>query len=290
MASKLEFISLGLVAQDKVKDDFELLVYPIELSPNITGDITEKIQVSGKNTDSSGSITDIKVEKKKTIKAIWLPDGASNRSTPPDMTMGMTVRLFNYAGGKDYYWSALYNDFDLAKQEKVVWFFSNKKELTQNDPELLEKGYTFTVDTYDKYVKLHTSNNDGEAVVYDLEVDAANGVITIKDDLENMIELRSQDGKLSVTLKGEMIVNTEKTYALTAKEGITVTTEKNVEVKLDKLSFKNEKGELIDLLVQLLDANINEMHVGNMGANTMLTVDSQQKYTQIKQKLESFKI
>lgn len=287
--SKLVFFSLGIVAQDKVKDDLEIYVWPIELSPTMTGDIMENIPLTADIKDANGEITSLSIKKRKYIKAAWLPDGVSNRATPPDVTQGMTVRLFNYAGTQDYYWNTLYNEIDLAKQEKVLYFFSNKKELIKPmDPQLMDKGYTFTVDTYDKYIKLHTDNNDGEACTYDIEVDAANGVLTIKDDLENSIELKSQDGKLTVNLKEEYVLNTKKTTS-NITDGVTFTTEKDVELTLDKISIKNENGELIDLLVQLINAMMEEQHLGNMGAPTSLMAASVQKYQEILQKLETFK-
>lgn len=278
--SKLVFFSLGVVAQDKIKDDLEIYVWPIEISPNMTGDLTENISVSGNVKDASGGITSLAVTKKKYIKATWLPDGVFNRSTAPDVTKGMTVKLFNFAGTADYFWTTIYNETDLAKREKVVHFYSNKQEYTQGDSDLTSKGYTLTVDTYDKYIKVHTADNDGEVCTYDIEIDAANGVLTVKDSMENSIELKSQDGKLNVNLK--------EGYVLTTKN-VNVKTEQNVELELDKISVKNSTAELIDLLTQLVQANIEEEHLGNMGAPTALVETSKQKYQQILDKLKTFK-
>ena len=276
MASGLQFYSLGIVAKDKVKD-------------------------------SDGNITSLQIKKSKSIPAEWLPNGYSNRMTPPDVTKGMTVMIYNYAGEKKYYWTTIFNELDLTKREKVVYAFSNKekvptKEELNQDGFLLGKTYYLQVDTYDKFIRLHTNKNEDsenpEAVVYDLELDTANGVITVKDDLENSIEIKSQDGIMTIALNKDYILGVkenitltaDKTYSLTAKEGITIKTDKNVEVDLDKIRVTNSTAELIDLLCQLIQANISEQHLGNMGAPTALMASSVQKYQEILQKLQTFKI
>lgn len=279
--TKLEFFSLGLIAQDKIKDDWEVYVTPIEKVPSITGDIEERINVTGEVRDRLGSITSLQVEKKKFIKALWLPDGYSNRATPPDVTKGMTVKLFNYAGTSQYFWTTLYNEFDLFKKEKVVYLFSNKPNIANNADDIRNNAYYLQVDTYDKFVRLHTSNNDGEAAGYDIEVDGANGVFIIQDTKGNKIELLSQDGTINITTNKEFNVNIQDNYK--------IVTPKNLEIELDKLSIKNSTAELVDLLTQLVQANINEQHLGNMGAPTALMSTSQQEYQQILDKLKTFK-
>lgn len=315
MTSKLEFISLGVVAEDKVKNDFEILVWPIEISPNMTGDITEKIPVSGEVVNAYGGKIAVSLSKKKHVTAKWLADGVANRATPPDVMKGMTVKLYNYAGTTDYYWSPLYFEPDLAKQERVIYFYSNKTEVASNaissaisdiSGGLIEKGYYFIIDTYAKFIGVHTSDNDGEACTYDVEIDTKNGVLTIKDNKDNFIELQSQKGQLTITLQGDMIttvkqnvtttiegeVKTEikKNVTTTIEEGVKAKTPKNIEVELDKISVKNNTAELIDLLTQLVQANIEEQHLGNMGAPTALMATSVQKYQEILQKLQTFKL
>ena len=91
--TSLKFYSLGIVAQDKVPDDFDIYVTPIEIVPTITGNITDRLQVTGSNTDSEDNITSIQVEKKKFIKAEWIQYGTFNRLFPPDVRKGMTVAI-----------------------------------------------------------------------------------------------------------------------------------------------------------------------------------------------------
>lgn len=279
--TKLQFYSLGIVAEDKIKDDWYIYVIPIEQVPSITGDIQEKINVTGESRDLSGNITSLQVEKKKWIKADWLPYGVFNRSSPPDVTKGMTVCIYNYAGTSDYYWTTLFFEADLAKQEKVTYFWSSKQNIAQEGDDLLSKGYYLTVDTYEKYIRLHTSKSNEEAISYDLEIDTGNGVVTLQDDKGNLIQLESQDGNLNINLN--------KNINTTIKDDMTFKTDKNVDITLDKISVKNETAELIDLLTQLIQANIEEQHLGNMGAPTALMSASQQKYQEILDKLKTFK-
>lgn len=349
--SKLQPYSLGIVAEDKIKDDWNIKVTPIELYTTATGDVSETIEVSGEVKDANGNRTSLAIEKEKWITAEWLPSGNNSRITPPDVTKGMTVMIYNYAGEETRYWTTIFNELDLTKREKVVWAYSNKEtipsQVEREDSEfLLTNSYNLTIDTYDKYIKLHTGKNESsanpEAVTYDLEIDTANGVITVKDEKENSIELKSQDGIMTIklnkdynltvkeninliaeeqmynlTTKKEAInitaeektynlitkkddinvtaeetninVTAKKTYNLKADDGITMKTNKNMEVELDKVKFKNNTAELIDLLCQLIQANIAEQHLGNMGAPTALMATSVQKYQEILQKLQTFK-
>lgn len=279
--TKLNFFSLGIVAQDKVKDDYDIYVIPIEAVPTITGDISERIRVTAENIDSEGNITSIEVEKKKYIKAEWLPYGAFNRISPPDVTKGMTVAIYNYAGTDDYYWNTLYFELDLLKQEKVTYMWSNKPQARPKGADLLKDTYYLVVDTFDKYIRLHTANTNGEAVSYDIEIDAANGVFTIQDSKSNKIELLSQEDTLNLNLNKSININ--------AGDNTTFKTPKDLDVEIDKISVKNSTAELIDLLTQLVQANIEEQHLGNMGAPTALMSTSQQKYQEILDKLKTFK-
>lgn len=280
--TKLEFFSLGLVAEDKIKDDWEIRVIPIEKVPTITGDISERMNVTGEITDRAGNITSLQMEKKKYITALWLPDGLMNRATAPDVTKGMTVKLFNYAGTNQYYWTTLYNEFDLFKKEKVVYLFSNKSDIASTAEDIRNKSYYLQVDTYDKFIRLHTANNDGEPVAFDLEVDAANGVITIQDSKSNKIELLSQDDTLNI--------NVNKNVNINAGDNLNIKTPKNIELDLDKISVKNSTAELIDLLIKLVETNKTEIHLGNMGATTVVMQDWQDKYQEIIDKLKTFKV
>lgn len=281
--TKLEFFSLGLVAQDKVKDDWFIYVIPIEKVPSITGDVSERIHVTGEVKDKMGNITSLQTEKKKFIKAEWLEDGTNNRVTPPDVTKGMTVKLYNYAGTNKYYWSTLYHEADLYKKEKVVYLYSNKPEVKNNTTadELRDNAYYIQVDTYDKFIRVHTANNDGEKVSYDVELDGANGVFTLKDSNSNKIELLSQDGTLNI--------NVNKEFNVIGNDNYTIKTPKNLEIELDKLSIKNNTAELVDLLIQWIDLNINEHHKGNMGAPTDLMETDKKNYMELKKKLQTFK-
>lgn len=279
--TSLKFYSLGIVAQDKVPDDFDIYVTPIEIVPTITGNITDRLQVTGSNTDSEDNITSIQVEKKKFIKAEWIQYGTFNRLFPPDVRKGMTVAIYNYAGTNNYYWTTLFHEVDLLDKEKVTYFWSAKPQSEPSGKDLLSKGYYFIVDTINQFLRLHTTKCNNESISYDIEVDTANGVLTIKDDKENKIELLSQDGTLNINLNKE--------FNLNIQDNIKLTTPKNLEVELDKLSIKNSTGELVDILTKLVQANIDEMHAGNLGALTVVEESSKKKYQEILKELESFK-
>lgn len=277
MESKFKFFALGIVAIDKPVDTWEVEVYPTELYPNIEGDgdLSATTKITSKLKDPDDVDLTAEVTKANTITAVWLPD-MNNRASAPDVCKGETVALFRYAGNDTFYWKLIDFQPNYRKRESVVYYFSNQEKIATEDSdpkELLENGYYIKIDTRSKEVKLHTATNDNEKVGYDLTLDTANGKLSITDTAENSITLDSD--------KGDLIVNT--------KNDINVTNKNKVVMNFKGIELHNESDELITVLEELLDAILNEKHIGNMGGLTMLDSSSQQKYTEIKQKITKFK-
>lgn len=259
--SKYQFYSLGYVAEDKDTNDSYVNVYPTEITPGLEGELNTINTVKTNVTDSSGNNISVNVNKSNSIRAKWKGDG-TNRITPPDVCKGETVSLWNYAGTDRYYWSKEIPEPDLRKREKVVYFFSNKGNV--NDPDFINKGYRFVVDTYNKFIGLFTTKNDGEATNYEVSLDTKSGILSIEDGIGNSLYLRSTKGEWVVTTNNRVRFNTKK------------------------FAVSNGSDEIVKILLDLIDANMAESHVGNLGKPTVLTGGSKSKYSAIKSRLSKF--
>lgn len=286
----LEYYSLGMVAVDKLEDDNYIKVYPIEILPTVTGDPVDSKDIGiTSTTNPFGEIKNSPLTKTNLITAKWLPRGNPNRASAPDVMKGETVYLYRYGGSDKYFWESMYCENDLRKNEKVIYLYSNKKEIGP-----IDKNYYFTIDTKNKFIRLHTDDSDGEYTAYDIDLDTRNGVLTIQDGKKNEITLTSKDDKL--------LIKTNKTIEITTTDHITnnTTTTNNISknkketigerssILLKKLDISNGKDEIISLLTELIDAIMDEVHIDSDGSSTRMSSGSTAKFSDIKSRFEEF--
>lgn len=278
--SKLKLFSMGIAAQDKEMDKFELEVYPMEIYPNVEGSLTETESINVDNIDVNEENTNVIINKSYTITAKWFKRGDSNRATPPDVTKGMEVVLYNYAGTDEYFWELSRREEDLFKRERVIYYYSNKEKASEED--LLNKGYSLTIDTYNKFVRFHTTNNDEEKAAYDIQLDTGEGQFLIQDSNENKILLDSDKKDFGIKIGNDTMFKTGN--------DLKINVENNIEVEGKKYKLSNGSDELISLLCDLLDTIMDEKHIGNQGATTMMEPGTKAKFRQLKSKIEQFKL
>ena len=289
MSSQFSIYGIGQVANDiDGSETWDVEVFPLEIIPSTSGTLETQESKAREFKDASGKSYSYSVTSSNTITATWLPFGAYNRATAPCVRKGEYVILFRYAGEDQYFWVPLFMEADLRKKERAIWFFSNKEKSTTELSNLQSQGYYFKVDTIDQQVQLHTDDSQGEACGYDIIIDTTSGTFLIEDTLGNSINLDSAGGILSITLNNDLTITSGNDVNLTAKN-IKGTLEQNVELNLDKLSVTNSTGELISILSDVIQAIIDEMHIGNLGVPTKLHPSSAAKFSELKSKLDSFK-
>lgn len=192
--SKLKLYSLGIVLEAKERNSDVIKVMPIEELPQTNGMLSEsskKYDVSMPN--SQGVKSKDKLESDSGIIAKWIL-GGGNRITAPDVQPSETVLIYRFADTDEYYWSLVFREPKLRKLETVNYSFSNLPSgMSEFDK---DTSYWFEVSTHDKHVKLHTSKNDGEVYSYDIEINAADGNLIIKDDAGNNITLDSKNNQI----------------------------------------------------------------------------------------------
>ena len=205
MQSKLVMHSLAYVAEDYVEDSPYIKVLPIEIISDLTGRAGDINKESVTTKDIDGNNINVITDKTHVITAKWINFNEPNRLSAPNVHTGETVLLWKY-GADRYFWTTFYNELDLRKREKATYIYSNKDDI--KDVSKLKQAYYWTIDTINKFIRLHTDDQDGEATTYDLELNTKDGVLIVVDGLGNEIKLTSDAGLLTITTNVSVIINT----------------------------------------------------------------------------------
>lgn len=226
--SELKLYSLGIVVEDKpVGSDF-IMVSPIEvlnIQPNgLIKNSSTKFE--GKLKNASGKNFATEISSTNYIKAKWLSFGQSNRITSPDVAKNETVILFKFGDVDEYYWTTIFREVELRRQETVLYGFSNiKSGISAFDK---TTSYWLEVDTRKKSVKFHTAMNDGEYTEYDIHIDTKQGTFLLTDKKGNRFFLDSKADKFIINSLKEVEVTAGKLIKLKAPN---IEIEGNVKIK-----------------------------------------------------------
>lgn len=193
--SKLRPYSLGIVAENKALSSKDVEVVPYEQSPILDGEITSaSADIKAKGVDSVGSVLEKTVTSTLSVKAKWLPIGASNRVSAPDVRRGELVMLYKFADADMYFWNTLKDDISLRKLETVIYAFS----ATMNESAEMNAStyYFIEISTHKKLITLHTSKDNGEPFSYDIQLNTEAGYFVITDDVGNHILMDSKNSRI----------------------------------------------------------------------------------------------
>lgn len=210
--SSFKIYSLGIVAVDKNTKSDIIDVVPIEHLTDISGDIGEETTFESSATDHKNVPSKAETKAKNSLKASWLAFGHSNRSSSPDVIKGETVLLFTYSDTNEYYWTTIFREPLIRRLEKVLYSYSNlpkDERITAFDR---DSSYWIEVDTMNKYIKVHTANNDSEVTTYDLTIDTKEGYVDIRDGLGNYIKLDSVKNRITHKANAEIIHEAPSLY------------------------------------------------------------------------------
>lgn len=284
--SKLQRYSLGIVVRDIVKGENVIDVYPIEKIPDVQPDLQKEEDIKANVDTGCGKIT-IELKKEKIIKATWLSLHQYNRITPPTVRKGEFVEIYRMSNADMFFWDTLNNNPILRKEEHIIYAISDKDQPDPN--ENIENMYYLEIDTFEKFIKLHTTNKYGEYTTFDMKIDTKNGNIKFSDGKGNNIVWDSTKDQYIMTLHNDYTLNTDKTIH-TNTENETKNIKQNLIINLDHIAIQNSTTELITLLMEYIQTHIEEQHVGNLGIPTKLTAEFQAKYKDILNRLSTLKV
>lgn len=208
MTSNLKFRSLGIVVKDKERESWNILVDPIEEMTLELGELDDSHrEYRSELQDARGVKQVAKVKGGSAVEAKWLPFGDSNRATPPDVCKGETVMIWQYGDTQKFAWTTAMFEPGLRHLEIVRYMYSNLP--SGITPFNEDSSYWMEWDTVNKRIRLHTSDNDGEAAAYDFEIDGKTGTASFKDNVGNSGTLVSPSGDMTIETTGSVNVKTK---------------------------------------------------------------------------------
>ena len=198
--------SLGIVAENKALDSYDVEVTPIEKFPMTDGEISSNATTETvKSENSDGKPYQVPTTSTPTVKATWMPLGMSNRKTAPDVRRGAQVVLYRVADTDEYWWVTAKDDLDLIKLETVVYAFSGTKdEGAKSDA---TNTYFLEISTHQGHVIFHTSKANQEPFGYDIQLNTQTGFFQLQDDVGNVISLTSAKNQIEMINQNGAFVN-----------------------------------------------------------------------------------
>lgn len=231
--SQFELYCIGTVMTDLINGNTPIEVMPHELISNIDGDIGAKEEIQSTVNTSDGKVHNVNMSKGNVLTAIWINNN-SNRVTPPNVRKGEKVEVYKFGDSDKYYWKTMGSELDLRKLEHVKYVFVNVPDGGETQIED-SNSYSFTVSTLNKFIKIHTADNNGELTTYDLEIDTKEGKVSLRDGRGNFLELDSSQDTFNL--------NTNNAVNITTTSEVNVVT-KTAVVKADTLTVLTNKTSI----------------------------------------------
>lgn len=256
---------LGVVAEDKTRFSKWIEVYPFEMLPFYEGDINSIVRkISKGGVDASGKPYVDHLARGASIRARWA--GENNRWFAPDVREGELVEILYYRENEEYHWLSMGRDNDKRRGETVTFGWDASGAPKEEDiQQTLDNCYTVTVNTVEQRITLKTSMVNGEAAMYTLQFDCAEGRVSLQDNEGNIIQLDTVKTMITLLNKDGTFLKLE---------------EKNIEAHCDE-DFKVDVGNDMDIYVgndmRIKVENDQKIEVGNnrttkIGKDDSLTV------------------
>lgn len=193
--SSYRITTIGIVAASKDDNSRFIEVYPIELLPYFEGEISDDmIAVNKEGVTITGKNYNVELKKGMSVKADWA--GSTHMVTSPNVVKGEQVKLWASGSGDKFWWEAMGRDDKLRTRERVTWAFAARS--IGGEPLDSFNSYSLTIDAIDKHITIQTSKALDEVAAYTAQINGKDGNVTIKDDLDNVIQLDSANTKITL--------------------------------------------------------------------------------------------
>ncbi len=258
--SQLQPYGIGVVAANKLPSSHEIEVTDLERSPMADGEITDNIEsYKGAGTSNSEESFDVDVESTASLKAKWLKLGCTNRVTSPDVRRGERVAIWRFGDSDQFFWMDIETSTKLRRLETVVYSFSNNRK--ENVENTAETTYYFEISTMGKYIHLHTSKNDDEPYIYDIQLNTKDGCLTFMDDDGNSMVMDSAEQRIELHNKMNSFVKIDKKI-------ITLKSDEEIILDTNKITFKGKSSINTYTQSYTIEAGAYKLTAGSYNVNT----------------------
>lgn len=204
--SLLQFLGVGTVTATKESNTNEIMVYLPSLFPQAEGRASaqaEKVERVSQN--AFGEEVRSTSLKSNSIPAVWKKMDDSNRISSPDVREGSTVAIYQIPGQNTYYWTLDGVNPDTFRMETVMYGWNANPHVNENGEFDVDNFYMLSMDTRNGLVQFRTSDANGEATKFDIQINTMDGTVTIGgknhsmlniDDVERSITYSNQDGSV----------------------------------------------------------------------------------------------
>jgi hypothetical protein len=232
--SLLQFLGVGTVTATKDTNTNEVMVYAPFLFPQAEGRLSanaERVERVSKN--AAGEEVRSTALKSNSIPAVWRKMDNSNRISAPDVREGSKVSIYRIPGQNVYYWSLDGVNPDTFRMETVQYGWNANPHVGENGEFEVDNFYLLNFDTRNGLIQLRTSEANGEATTFDIQINTKTGTINFGgkngsmlkyDDVERSFTYTNQDGSVLRVVKEEIIAHAPKSISLFTDQTVNLKT------------------------------------------------------------------
>jgi len=211
-------VYIGVVAKG-IEDTPEVTTIEVgiqELLPHLEGeliireDIAMDVINKAPNTSGKRNFT-----VSQTVQAEYFFKGSG--TSRPDVAKAEKVIIIAPAGTTSYKWLVLEDGSNKRKYEEITKFIKASGKVTDGEHSS-ENSYTFHVSTKDgsQRILVETTDLQGEAITFHLDVDLVTGNWGVADNKENKIFVEALLNKMLFAVKGSNVILTPSEVTINA--------------------------------------------------------------------------
>lgn len=273
--SDFKLISIGVVAENKLRSTPDVEITLTEVHPFISGELVAGlVQESVDCTNINGDALTFSVYTSNTIRATWKGDG-TNRVTSPDVRRGEEVNVYQFGDTDKYYWEVLNKPgVTTRKLETVVTAYSNSTDPDITEPSA-DNSWVDEVNTHEGHRTFKTNKSNGEKFAYTAQINARDGNVVIADDAGTYIQMNSSDQHIEAETAAGARVELFKDNVIITCNDFTVNAKGKITMKGNSGEFTipntTWKGDLSMIGNMIGDAAGTYTFNGNVITNSEIT-------------------
>lgn len=191
------------VALDNLDDDTTdgLRVYVSELAPFSLGDIDklQELAITVRNLadKTSNQIKSVNLKEYISVSTYF---GSMLNMRRPNVAIGEYIGIISLGNDSEFMWFPINNNSSVRTTELFEMFIANRTPDQIGNVSDESNSYTLKIDSREGKKKLQflSNKNNSEPYIYDLLVDISKGIIDVKDDVGNSLNLVSKDGAWTI--------------------------------------------------------------------------------------------